>query len=165
MPENTTFNVALIDDDLTMREMLKDYFSMHFSFSKVRGFDSGEEVLNADLNSYDLILLDYHLSSAASNKLNGLQVLKQLNQVYPGKPVIVLSGQENPEVAANTVKYGAHDYIIKNEDTFNRLGKVVNELLQRNTLKNELSNRRKWVNVALFIATTIFIVLLAMKMA
>ena len=158
-----TFNVTIIDDDPLMREMLSDYFTSRFPGSTVNAFTTGEDALAANLDGQQLILLDYHLSVNKKESMNGLQVLRQLNSRYNGLPVIVFSGQDNPEIAAATVQYGAWDYIIKNDNAFNRLGVEVTKLMDRAVLINETAARSKMVRLSILLAAVLFIWLLATK--
>jgi response regulator of citrate/malate metabolism len=87
--------------------------------------------LSENLKGQHLVLLDFHLSSNSQQGKNGLQVLKELCSTYIDLPVIVLSAQDNREIAMNIVKNGAWDYIIKNELAFDRLGIEVAKLIDR----------------------------------
>jgi hypothetical protein len=40
----------------------------------------------------------------------------------------MLSSQEKPEIAASVIKYGAYDYIVKNEASLGRLEIILNHL-------------------------------------
>ena len=44
-------------------------------------------------------------------------------------PVVFISGQDKPEIAISTMKYGAWDYIIKNDQVFNRLDITLNQIV------------------------------------
>src|SRR3954470_7931746 len=121
MYTNRTISFALIDDDTQMREMLKDFFSGKFPSSTIQSFSTGEDALQQIATAPDLIVLDYHLDTENATAMNGLQVLKKIKERFPDAPVIFLSGQEKAEIAANTMKYGAWDYVVKNESAFHRL--------------------------------------------
>jgi DNA-binding NarL/FixJ family response regulator len=157
---SNTFHVSVIDDDPMMREMIIDYFQNGFEEAVVNGFSTGEEALQSDLKNHSLIVLDYSLAAGNGTNMNGLQVLKKLNEFNPALPVIVLSGQDNPEIAASTLKNGAWDYIIKNENTFSRLGITVRKLIARGLIINETTARGKMVNLSILVATVLFLSLL-----
>lgn len=59
-------------------------------------------------NSFDLILLDYILPD-----LNGVDVLKFILNRDPGALVIMVTGQGYEELAAEVIKAGARDYVVK----------------------------------------------------
>lgn len=154
MYTNRTIKISLIDDDPQMREMLKDFFIEKYPLSEITSFATGEESLKKIITEPDLIVLDYHLDSIDAMAMNGLQVLNKLKERFPNVPVIFLSGQEKAEVAANTMKYGAWDYIVKNESAFHRLENNINNILGQVDLKKNLGTQKffNWLLVIIAIA-------------
>ncbi|MEI7801722.1 MAG: response regulator, partial [Bacteroidota bacterium] len=75
---------------------------------------------NLDLNP-DYIILDYNLNSVNTSAANGLEILKKIKEEKPDVFVIFLSGQEKIEIAVDTIKYGAYDYVVKNQSSFLRI--------------------------------------------
>jgi DNA-binding NtrC family response regulator len=45
--------------------------------------------------------------------LSGLDLLKRLVELYPGTPVIVVSGLSDQEQAQSLIERGAFDYLLK----------------------------------------------------
>ena len=115
----------LVDDEPIQNEMLKDYLNERFLY-EVKIFDNGEEALkNMHLNP-EIAILDYHLSSQNRDAKNGVEILKTIKDQYPAVQVIVLSGQDKIDVAIDTMKYGAYDYVVKGESAFSRIENVIN---------------------------------------
>ncbi len=128
--ENTiTLRITLIEDDLLLREMIYDFLKKKYPFATVSLFNSGEDALEHLHLQQDLVLLDFNLSSKEPGRKNGIEILKALKKNFPGMPVVFVSGQDNPEVALSTIKHGAWDYIIKNDNIFNRLDVTLNQVL------------------------------------
>lgn len=142
MYTNRELKICIIDDDAQMLEMLKDFFEGKYPAAVISAFKTGEESLSSIIVQPDLIVLDYHLDSIDAMAMNGLQVLKKIKERFPNVPVIFLSGQEKAEVAANTMKYGAWDYIVKNENAFNRLEIHINNILGNVDLKKNLGTQK-----------------------
>ncbi len=142
MYTNRTINIALVDDDAQMREMLKDFFSDKYTSSTITTYSTGEDALKGISIEPDVIVLDYHLDSVDATAMNGLQVLKKIKERFPGVPVIFLSGQEKAEIAANTMKFGAWDYVVKNESAFHRLEILMNNILGNVELKKNLGTQK-----------------------
>ncbi len=142
MYTNKNIRITLIDDDPNMSEMLRDFFQDKYPSSELTSFTSGETALNDMYQAPDLIVLDYHLDSTDPGAMNGIQVLKKIKDRFPDVPVIFLSGQEKAEVAANTMKYGAYDYVVKNENAFHRLALLTNNILGHYNLKKNLGTQR-----------------------
>jgi len=58
----------------------------------------------------DCVVLDYHLAQG-----NGLSCLRKLRQLDPIVPIIAVSGEATPEIAAELLRVGADDYISKTD--------------------------------------------------
>ena len=142
MLNSNKLKLTLVDDDAQMSEMLKDFFSGRFPSSVISSYPTGELALQGMFEAPDLIVLDYHLDSADPAAMNGLQVLKKIKEQFPDVPVIFLSGQEKAEIAANTMKYGAYDYVVKNESAFHRLDILTNNILGHAHLKKNLGAQK-----------------------
>ncbi len=104
----------------------------NLGYDDIKLFYNGEDVVSyLKTNTTDCIILDHILSE---DGLNGGDVLSFVNKNNSKVKVIILSGQENVEVAANMMKEGAYDYIIKNDmalfnlkNTLSRLEELINE--------------------------------------
>ena len=101
-------------------------------YENIKLFHNGEDVISfLKKESPDCIVLDHKLSE---NGLNGGDVLNYVAINNPTVSVVILSGQENVEIAASMMKEGAYDYIIKNDmalfnlkNTLSRLEDSINE--------------------------------------
>lgn len=142
MYTNKNFKITLIDDDPAMTEMLNDFIIKKYTSAGVSVYHTGEDALKGFYERPDVIVLDYHLDSINPDALNGLQILKKLKDMYPETPVIFLSAEEKPEIAVNTIKYGAYDYIVKNENAFHRLEILITNILSHGELKKNLGSQK-----------------------
>lgn len=129
MKNTPTLKITLIEDDLLLREMLHDFLKKKYPFATLLLFNSGEAALESLYEEQHLVLLDYNLNSQNRNGQNGIEILKQLKSKFPSMPVVFISGQDKPEIAISTMKYGAWDYIIKNDQVFNRLDITLNQIV------------------------------------
>ena len=85
--------------------------------------DNGKDALNIiRVNRFDCMLLDYSLPA-----LNGIEVLQQLRENNIELPVIMLTGQGSERIAVESMKYGAQDYLTKDEIKYPN---IVNVMLQ-----------------------------------
>jgi DNA-binding NtrC family response regulator len=127
MSTQSTRNLFLVDDEPIQNEMLKDFLSERFLYN-IKIFDNGEEALqNMSLNP-EIIVLDYHLSAHKRDAMNGVEVLKKIKEKYPDTQVIMLSGQDKIEVATDSIKFGAYDYVVKGETAFSRMENILNNV-------------------------------------
>jgi two-component system OmpR family response regulator len=81
-------------------------------------------------------------------------VLKSIREVKPDAKVIMLSGQDKIEVAIESMKYGAFDYVIKGETAFSRMENIINYV-------NEINNIRAANKTYKRVITSLIIILIA----
>jgi len=127
MSTQSTRYIFLVDDEPIQNEMLKDYLSERFLYN-IKVFDNGEEALkHMDLDP-EIVVLDYHLSAHKPDAMNGVDALKKIKDHYPHTQVIMLSGQDKIDVAIDSMKYGAYDYVVKGETAFSRMENALNNV-------------------------------------
>ncbi|MAX85678.1 MULTISPECIES: response regulator [Thalassolituus] len=99
-------SVLLIDDDVELGELLKEYLSMEgFELTAVHDGETGlQQALSGD---YSLVLLDVMLP-----KKNGFEVLRELRQ-KSSIPVIMLTARGESVDRVLGLEHGADDYIPK----------------------------------------------------
>jgi DNA-binding NtrC family response regulator len=106
-----SLRIFLIEDDPFFGESLKYHLSLNPDF-EVHLFSSGKECLDNLHLKPQIICLDFGLPDITGDKL--LQKIREINNAIP---IIIISGQEDIEVAINFLKSGATDYIVKNSHT------------------------------------------------
>lgn len=158
-----SLNVLVIEDNEQMSEMIKDSIIQKFSNARVTVFTSGEAALNETKSQPDIIICDYQLDSQNPKALNGIQILGKLKKQFSA-PVIFLSAQEKPEVSANIIKYGAYDYVVKNQQSFQRLEIIINNILNSRNQKQGSASQKTLVPVLIGIIIVLVIVIVVMMM-
>ena len=154
--------IALVDDDIHNTEVLRD-FLIRNGYSHVDKYHDGESFLYT-LDRFDerAVVLDFDLSGGGD--LNGLEVLEAGKERSPQTHVIFFSGQDSLEVAVESLKNGADDYIVKSNAAFALVKTSLDKVYDLQVLKtSERRNARisyalaiGWmltlVGVALFVA-------------
>ncbi len=135
MSQDRNLTVVIIDDDPAMCEMVRDTIEKKIPGANVVVFNTGEDALAAITSEPDIAVLDYQLDTVKPDAMNGIQILSKLKARYANLPVIFLTGQDRIEVASNTIKYGAYDYIVKNETAFHKLELALTQLANLRTLQ------------------------------
>lgn len=148
--------IFLVDDEPIQNEMLKDYLSERFNYD-IRTYDNGEDAIKDLGLNPEIIVLDFHLNAHLPNAQNGVEVLKKIKELNAPAQVIMLSGQDKLEVAVDSMKHGAYDYVIKGETAFSRMENIFNNIDELNSVKAANKNFKK-VNTYLYIALTIILV-------
>src|SRR5438874_11984387 len=99
-----SFRIFIVDDDPAMIEMTKDFLESRYADSEIYPFATGEAALAELYRKPEVIILDYQLDSINSKAMNGIEVLRRIKELLPAVPIIFISSNEKPEVAANTIK-------------------------------------------------------------
>ena len=132
-------SIFIVEDDTMYGNVLAHFLSLNPDY-KVRKFNSAAAFLNAIHEKPDIVTLDYALPDATGDKL-----LAQVKELSPDTFVIIISGQEDIKVAIDLYKKGAHDYIVKDEDTQQRLWMVIENLQKNIELKKEVATLQQEV--------------------
>lgn len=159
--------IFLIDDEPIQNEMLKDYISERYGY-KIKTYGSGEDALKDMHLQPDIIVLDFHLNSHLPNAENGVEVLKRIKAVHPAGQVVMLSGQDKLEVAVDSMKYGAYDYVIKGETAFSRMENILNNINELRSVKDTNHTYKKiitylWIAIGVVIACSTFLAIMMSK--
>ncbi|MEY4885492.1 MAG: hypothetical protein RL151_801, partial [Bacteroidota bacterium] len=107
-------NILIIDDERAIRNTLKEILSYE-GFGIDEAVDGEEGLQKIQAKVFDMVLCDIKMP-----KIDGLEFLERVSELYPDLPVIMISGHGNIETAVDAVKKGAYDYISKPPD-LNRL--------------------------------------------
>ena len=119
--------IFIVDDDVMLVEALTDHLTRHVPH-EVRSFATGEECLKSLSVNPDVIILDYYLNTIQKDAANGLEILSAIKKTYPEIHVIMLSSQERYSLAMQTVQKGAEQYVIKDEQAFEKIGQMIQSL-------------------------------------
>lgn len=121
--------VLMIDDNQSLVDMVREYFTNHNKIEVVLSSKDGEEGLDTIINKsseYDVILLDLVMP-----KKDGLYVLEELNRRGIEKNIIVETSYNEPKVIRKVSEYGVSYYILKPfdlTDLENRILEIFNNM-------------------------------------
>src|SRR5689334_22818202 len=127
MAYGTPKKIFVVDDDPMMLTMIQDYLTKDIPH-QIQLFATGEECLKNMIQNPDVIILDYNLNTVKSDAINGMDVLQQIRKNYPGVHVIMLSNQEKYSVALQAVQKGAVQYVMKDEQAFEKISAMISEI-------------------------------------
>lgn len=126
-------HILYVDDNPLDRQLVR-----HALEREHAGFRLTEAVSREDferrLNDgpFDLILSDFNILG-----YQGLQVLDAVKTLYPGVPVIIVTGTGSEETGVEALKRGAADYVIKTTTHIQRLPQTIHSVLERRSLLKE----------------------------
>lgn len=103
--------VLMIDDNESLIEMVKEYFSTKENLELVLEAHDGEEGVKTIIEKdgeYDVVLLDLIMP-----KKDGVGVLEELKNKNIEKNIIVLTSYNAPDVIRKVSEYGVNYYVLK----------------------------------------------------
>lgn len=119
------------DVDLALRYL--KHYAPHIHMDVVSLGSAILQKLTAKDNPIDILLLDYRLPG-----MHALEVLKEIRQVHKiDIPAILTTGHGDEDVALQSLKLGAYDYIVKSEGYLHRLPAAIENAYYRAKLVRE----------------------------
>lgn len=143
-PENKfkkSIKIFLIDDQyeflLLVEQFLKNQLTKKSLTSKyhveIFKYTSASDAINAITLGPDIILLDYYLHP----NHNGDTAYKYFKVVVPNAAIIMISGLEDSRIVHQLIQQGIRNYIIKDDEVFNNLLKILIDQFQLIEKRNE----------------------------
>ncbi len=135
----TARRILIVDDSPEDREMCRRLLE--------RGTESAFLVFEADCGDCgleqckrdppDCVLLDYNLPD-----IDGLEFLSLLRVGQNPVPIIFLTGVGNEALAAESIKKGAHDYLVKGDVTAEGMRRAIENAIEKAALQREIEQQR-----------------------
>lgn len=130
--------IFLVDDDTLFLKSLEIEFMQHADFS-IQTFVTGELCIENIAIKPDVVILDYHLNSIDLDAMHGIDTLDKIKEFDPEIPVVMLSSQDDINVAVNCMHHKAFDYVVKSETAFMRLQKIITDIFAVKKMKKQLN--------------------------
>ena len=98
--------ILIVDDDDVIRDTVFELLSTDYKCDTAETAEQALAKLEAE--QFEVVLTDISLPG-----LSGRELLSRVLMLYPGTPVIIVSGISDQEHAEELLKLGAFDYLIK----------------------------------------------------
>lgn len=130
---NARFHLLLVEDDDIDREMVRRLLGEPFLVDDV---STGDEALKQiEAASPDAVLLDHHLPD-----IDGVDLVPIFVQRYI--PVILLTGEDSPELIVEAMQHGAQDYLVKSRLERSALARAVEHAIEKVRLRRNLAEQQ-----------------------
>ena len=133
------FTIFIAEDNEWYNKLLVHNLTLNPDFV-VERFFTGRELMNNLAKRPDMVTLDYRLPD-----IDGGSLLKKIKEYDPNIEVVIISEQEEIEVAVELLKNGAFDYIVKSKDVRDRLMNTINNIRKAAGLKKRIMNLQQEV--------------------
>lgn len=124
MQTPTAFKIFLVDDDLFSLHLYEQNLKT-LGQEDVHLMSTATECLERLVEKPQIIFLDHHLED-----LNGFEVLKKIKRFDPNMYVVMVSGQKDMQIALDSLRFGAFDYLIKGEGELEKMGQMIKKIGQ-----------------------------------
>jgi len=129
-----SLRIFVVEDDKWYNDFLCYNLKLNED-NQVKGFLNAKDFMKDLHENPDVVTLDYSLPDMDGSH----QVLKKIKDFNPNIHVLAISGQEDITTAIGMLKLGAYDYIVKNEETRERLLNILNNIRNNIELREELN--------------------------
>ena len=110
MPAASALSVLIVDDQLTMRSLVRSGLNQ-IGVTNTREAGDGEEAVQSLVRRpVHLVITDYNMP-----KLDGLGLLRAIRTYEPirNTAVIMLTGRADPELVQRAAQFGVNNYLVK----------------------------------------------------
>ncbi|MCB0395912.1 MAG: sigma-54-dependent Fis family transcriptional regulator [Flavobacteriales bacterium] len=128
--------IFILEDDKVYARFLSHLVLLNPDH-EVQVFHSAQDCFKALNQEPDVITLDYNLPD-----VKGAEALEQIKSQCPDTEVVIVSAQEDISTAVNLLKKGAFDYMVKDDNTKDRLWVTLNNISEKRHLKEEVKHLR-----------------------
>ena len=104
-------HLLIVEDDLDTAELLAETLADHFGVGCAQHAERIADVLELDLDQYDLVLSDYNLPDGT-----GIELIEQLLARRADLPIVMVTTESGLDLAMMAIHMGAYDYVVKAGD-------------------------------------------------
>jgi DNA-binding NtrC family response regulator len=140
MYEKDPVRIFVVEDDPAYTKFLKYVLGLNPDY-EVEFFTTGKECLNNLHKNPVVVTLDYSLPD-----MPGEKVLSQIKSHDANINVIIVSAQEKIGTAVELLKAGAYDYIIKDQETKERLLNSIHNARNNTSLVRQIDYLKKEIS-------------------
>lgn len=129
-----TLHVLLVEDNAGDARLLREMFRTEKpdSFELTHLLRMKDAEIHLAKGGVDIVLLDMGLPDG-----HGLDTVRRAHAVAPGVPMIVLTGLDDETLAAEAMKEGAQDYLIKGQIENRALPRALRHAIERHRMQTE----------------------------
>lgn len=124
--------ILIIEDNSMDKRLIEEYLSDlgDLKFEITHAFRLKEAFNYVNTQDFDVATLDLGLPDS-----HGIETFEKFYAVFPFLPTIVVSGCDDPVLANDITKLGAHGYIVKGEFDQDFLVKEIKKAINRQTVR------------------------------
>ncbi|MFP4105323.1 MAG: diguanylate cyclase [Phycisphaerae bacterium] len=126
--------MLVVEDDPDQRALLVEALEIYYGESsegRIESVGTVEECFAKDIGRFDIVLSDYHIGLST-----GLDVLQRIHANWD-VPVVIVTSENNSNVAIEAIRQGAQDYVVKLGDYLFALPVIVDKAIRQHRIRQE----------------------------
>jgi DNA-binding NarL/FixJ family response regulator len=159
MNARNTTHLFIVEDNKVFQLALKADLEAVFGKQPVvvHSFHTGEECMKhfAQIKP-EVVILDYNLNSVEPGAMNGIKILDLIKNTDHDTNVIMLTSEDDMEIAVKSFRHGASDYVVKTETKFRKINFSLYNLFKMIAAKKE-ARRYKFMALGFLACITILV--------
>jgi DNA-binding NtrC family response regulator len=164
MKTKNQMNIFIVEDNKVFTMALKadietSFANMHI---KIHTFETGEACMEKFKEERpQVVILDFHLNNNNPDAVDGIKVLDWIKKESFETSVIMLTRDDNIEIAIKSFRHMASDYIVKSETIFR---KINYSLLHIFKMMEAKSDARRYKNMVIGIVLCVALVIIGVTL-
>ncbi len=159
MKTKKQIRIFIVEDNKVFAQVMKvDIESAFVTIPlEIHLFENGEKCMEKFKEvKPQVVILDYHLDSKIPGSVDGIQVLDWIKRENKETNVIMLTRDDNIDIALKSFKHGASDYVVKTDTQFRKIIYTMFNLIRIMEAKRDVIRYRGIATVSiLFVALLI----------
>lgn len=128
--------VFIVEDNDVYARSLQGYLQTRFpNIKEIKIFRIGELCLLELHRNPNIVIMDYFLNSKYKDANNGLEIIKRIKTQKPQTKIIVLSAQENFDIAIEAINLYDCSYVQKDLEAYNKIEILIKEIVNREKIQ------------------------------
>ena len=127
-PQTSSIKLLAVEDDPSLAFVLEEALAHNrdTSIDATMASKLSEALRALDRDSFQLVLLDLSLPDS-----DGIETLSRVRERQPDVPIVVLTGNDDPDLARRIVELGVDAYLLKGEVGSRRLIEAIRAAVER----------------------------------
>ena len=128
--------VLILEDKLDYLKSLANELRSEFDISLTSSLSDLQKI---SFNEIDIALLDIRLNDSDPSNIEGINILEFIKKENPELPVVMMTAYGDIDIAVESMKLGASDFIQKNKVNISDIKNIIYNHIEKSKLKKKIS--------------------------
>ena len=119
--------IFIVNADLKFSQSLKNYLTRTVKH-EIQSFENCDECLKNITDPPEIVIISHFQKFSENGALKGIEILEIIRKNFPDTHIIVIADHEGYGTAMQTILKGAEQYVINDNDAFEKINAMLSEL-------------------------------------